>query len=568
MTSLSGTGRIRLRRFAATLAIASALFASSAQAEPAKASDAFVDSIGVNVHFLYSNYIDLFDSVVVPRMKEIGLRHYRDGILLNDPPFVQRLAAVHTACGAKGTFITRPTQFPAVIEWAKGAAQYVDTLEGPNEPHNEEESSVYKGLEQPASLKPYQQDLYAAVRAEPTLSHVLVATPGIDWFGGYLSVGDLDQWADVGNFHHWPPSTGLQQNGMNKGNAPTDGLYKDRSGGPGLLEGARAIASTKPLIATETGFSTTQVPATQDNGWDPGVSDAAAARYATRVFLELFNNGVKRTFLYELVDEWDTPQPVKKHQGMIRQDGTLKPHGVAIKNMITLLTDPGADFQLGSLDFQLTSTASLIDDKNHLTADIHHVLLQKRSGAFYLVLWNEALSYDNLTEQDIAVADQAVTLTLTTPIERVRTYRPLDGVNPLETLANPATVTLMVPDHPLIVEINPPGTTTPDPVGVGGAGGAGGAAGAGGAPSMGGTPGVGTPVAGSTTMTPAQAGSSGIVNAGASSGGADNGLMGPGSGTEPGGCACTIPASTRSREGLWALSLLALYWLRRRRPGD
>jgi hypothetical protein len=42
MTSLSGTGRIRLRRFAATLAATSALFASSAQAEPAKPSDAFV----------------------------------------------------------------------------------------------------------------------------------------------------------------------------------------------------------------------------------------------------------------------------------------------------------------------------------------------------------------------------------------------------------------------------------------------------------------------------------------------------------------------------------------------
>jgi len=79
MTSLSGTGRIRLRRFAATLAATSALFASAAQAEPAKPSDAFVDSIGVNVHFLYANYIDNFDTVIA-KMGEIGLRHYRDGI--------------------------------------------------------------------------------------------------------------------------------------------------------------------------------------------------------------------------------------------------------------------------------------------------------------------------------------------------------------------------------------------------------------------------------------------------------------------------------------------------------
>src|SRR5262245_26704578 len=135
MTSLSGQGRLRARCFAAALGTAFTLAAASASAEPAKPADGFVDSIGVNVHFLYSNYIDNLDTVLA-RMKEIGLRHYRDGILLDDPPFVQRLAAAKAA-GATGCFITRPTQFPALIEWAKGAAPYIDTLEGPNEPHNE-----------------------------------------------------------------------------------------------------------------------------------------------------------------------------------------------------------------------------------------------------------------------------------------------------------------------------------------------------------------------------------------------------------------------------------------------
>ena len=97
-------------------------------------------------------------------------------------------------------------------------------------------------------------------------------------------------------------------------------------------------------------------------------------------------------------------------------------------------------------------------DHDHRTADIHHVLLQKRSGAFYLVLWNEALSYDNLTEQDIVVADQEVKVQLNGPIERARTFRPLEGAEALATFQNPTELTLMVPDHPLIVELNPPGT--------------------------------------------------------------------------------------------------------------
>lgn len=565
MTSLSGQGRLRARRFAAALGAVCTLSATGARAEPAKRADAFVDSIGVNVHFLYSNYIDNLDTVML-RIEEIGLRHYRDGVLLDDPPFVQRLAQAKAA-GATGCFITRPTQFPAIVEWAKAAAEYVDTLEGPNEPHNEKESSVYEGLEQPASLKPYQQDLYAAVRAEPALAHVLVATPGIDWFGGYLSVGDLGQWTDLGNFHHWPPSTGLQQNGMNKGNAPTDGLYKDRGGGPGLLDSARAMATNKPLIATETGFSTTQVPATQDNGWDPGVSDAAAARYATRVFFELFNNGVKRTYLYELLDEWDTPQPVKQHQGMIRQDGTLKPHGVALKNAIGILTDPGPEHTPGSLDFELTSAAPLVDDHDHRTAEIHHLLLQKRSGAFYLVLWNEALSYDNLTEQDLVVAEQEVKVKLNAPIERARAFRPLESAEAQATFQNPTELTLMVPDHPLIVELNPPGTVVEVPAGGAGTSGSGGAGGAAGTPNAAGT--TSAPSGGGAPgMTPAQAGSSGIAGTGGMPVGATNGATTATSGSEPGGCACAMPGSTTSREGPWALGLLALYGLRRRRSGD
>ena len=43
-------------------------------------------------------------------------------------------------------------------------APFIAVLEGPNEPHNE--PTTYKGLTGMAALKPYQQDLYAAVRAD------------------------------------------------------------------------------------------------------------------------------------------------------------------------------------------------------------------------------------------------------------------------------------------------------------------------------------------------------------------------------------------------------------------
>ncbi len=551
---------------ALALGFATSFLTTPAGAETAKPADDFVASIGTNVHFLYSNYIDNFDTVVVPRLKEIGIRNIRDGILLDDEPFNQRLRAVR-AVGVKGTFITRPKQFPALVDWAKSVAECVDTLEGPNEPHNEPES--YKGLSTMASLKPYQQDLYAAVHAEPLLADVKVATPGIDWFPAYASVGDLDQWTDYGNFHHWPPSTGEVPY---KGTAPTDGLYKGRDGkeASGLLMMARTIASTKPLIATETGWSTTQVTPTAGGGWDPGVSEGAAARYATRVMLELFNNGVRKAFIYELLDEPTTQDPVKQHQGMLTIDGTLKPHAVALKNLIGLLSDQGAKFAPDSLDFTLTSASeSLVDDHEYKTADIHHLLLQKRNGVFYLVMWNEALSYDNQAEVDLPVADQQVTLSFKAPIERARTFRPLASADAIATFQNPTELTLQVPDHPLIVELNPPGTVEV-PSGAGGSASAGasasGGAGSGSVGSAGAmtaTGGLMTANGGAVAMLP---------GGGAAPLMATGGVAGPNSGqpqTDP-GCACALPTSSNSssRGGLWALGLTALLWLRRLRRGD
>src|SRR6185436_8941261 len=119
--------------------------ARTVQAEPEKArsADSFVDGIGVNTHFLFSNYIDNFDTAIVPRLQEIGIRHIRDGILLDDEPFKARIRAVG-ANGAKATFITRPPQLAGLVPWAKEMAPYIAVLEGPNEPHNEPQT--YKGL--------------------------------------------------------------------------------------------------------------------------------------------------------------------------------------------------------------------------------------------------------------------------------------------------------------------------------------------------------------------------------------------------------------------------------------
>src|SRR5258708_34422357 len=133
------------RTYATSLLLALVLCPRAAHAEPenARSADAFVDGIGVNTHLLFSNYIDNFDSAIVPRLQELGIRHIRDGILLDDEPFKARIRTVG-AFGVKATFITRPPQFAGLLPFVKEMAPFIAVLEGPNQPHNE--PTTYKGL--------------------------------------------------------------------------------------------------------------------------------------------------------------------------------------------------------------------------------------------------------------------------------------------------------------------------------------------------------------------------------------------------------------------------------------
>jgi MYXO-CTERM domain-containing protein len=253
---------------------------------------------------------------------------------------------------------------------------------------------------------------------------------------------------------------------------------------------------------------------------------------------------------------------------MVLRDGSLKPHGLALKNVIALLNDPGADFAPTALDFEIESQASLVDDHNFKTPEIHHLLLKKRNGVFYLVLWNEALSYDNLTEQDVVIADQEVKLTLQTPITMARTLRPLEGTTATATFLNPTALTLQVPDHPLIVELTPRDAAPPD--GSGGvAGGSGGSSAAGTPASIGGaTIGGNDNAAGTQSMggTPVVTNQSSTAGSGTSTGGLASGASRVAD-QDAAGCGCHTARTKTSHEWWWALSLLTATRFRRRASG-
>jgi hypothetical protein len=87
---------------------------------------------------------------------------------------------------------------------------------------------------------------------------------------------------------------------------------------------------------------------------------------------------------------------------------------------------------------------------------VHHLVFQKHDGSYWLALWQEISNWKGWNAQGTAIANPevAVKLTLTTTAASIQTYRPHDSTAVVESFKNQKTITLMVPDHPLLVAVN------------------------------------------------------------------------------------------------------------------
>jgi hypothetical protein len=90
------------------------------------------------------------------------------------------------------------------------------------------------------------------------------------------------------------------------------------------------VSGSKPLVATEVGFHTALN--TSEPGAQPPCDERTAAVYTLRTVLEQCKFGIRRSFLYELIDLW--PDPAKAHAewnfGLLRNDMTPKPAFTAL----------------------------------------------------------------------------------------------------------------------------------------------------------------------------------------------------------------------------------------------
>jgi hypothetical protein len=263
------------------------------------------------------------------------------------------------------------------------------------------------------------------VKAMPNASSIAVIGPSLANAANGFKVGNLSSDMDYGNLHPYPAAK-----------MPSD-VFPDQQ----LL--AKVVSGEKKVIITESGYHN----ALHDHSDQPAVSEVAAAKYIPRLFLENFLQGIPRTYLYEFLDE--APDPgltnFQMHWGLVRSDGTEKPAFTALKNLISELHDSAEPANLKTLTYSLDVQSP----------DVHHLLLQKTDGEYFLILWQEVSSYDYRHQQDISVSPIAVTLTLPQRAKKISTYEPTAQSQPLQVSTNATGISVQVPDHPLVVQVIP-----------------------------------------------------------------------------------------------------------------
>lgn len=395
--------------------------------EAARSAYSFTESIGINTHLNYYDRLYGNFSLVRSKLSILGVHHLRDGAQLLSDDYNQEMYGRWIQLGSLGIHfnaildprgsvkVATPESLRNIVELSH---HLIESFEGPNE------LDLSGGDNWVGDARSFQAQIYHSVKGSPDLSQIAVIAPSMAFIANGVKVGDLSAICDYGNLHSYPA-----------GELPTTVF-------PEQPELARNIYGRRPVIMTESGYHN----GFGDHKDQPAVSENAAAKYISRLFLENYNHGVVRTYLYELFDE--LPDPDAKdhelHWGLVRNDGSEKPAFASLANFIALLNDETPTTQFGTLEYGLAGD----------TTDIHHLLLQKHDGRFYLVLWHEVTSYNTRLHMEMTVPPRELTLVLTRPISTAAIYYPMQGVEPTNKLTNVSELRLSVPDHPVIVELS------------------------------------------------------------------------------------------------------------------
>lgn len=428
--SITVAGTYRLVASGASLnAVDSQAFTISSagpeNSELAVPADSIVDSAGINVHlgFLDTPYVDF--AQVQSGLQALGIRHIRDGLEPLSATW-QGYFDEHNELGQlgiKSLFITDVGQTADLfLSYPQLMSQCFEGYEGPNEYDN-------RGImDWPAQLTSEISLLSATVRGGTVSPQYPVYGPSLTNAASFPILGDVHQDFDYGNMHNY---LGGRNPGTNGWGAP-DAEGNNYGSMAWQLDLLKIDSPGLPEVSTETGYN-------NDLSQQDSVPEAVSAVYLPRLLLQQWLYGIKRTYLYELISEEG------QDYGLFRADWSAKPGFYAVSNLLHLLADPGPAFQPASLNYAIQG-----GDTN-----LHHLLMQKRDGSFYLALWLEESSYDPNSATVTAVTPEAVSLQLPSGYEVTENLWDATGSVTQSTSTAGTPVPLTVTEKLLVLKITP-----------------------------------------------------------------------------------------------------------------
>ena len=346
------------------LLCAAALATQWLPAEKPVSSESIADSVGINVHLHYTDTPYSNFPLVESLLKDLHVRHIRDGLIDTTwEEFYKR----HNALGALGigcVYVTSPKQNDALLAaYPRRMQRDFEGYEAPNEYNNSGDSHW------PDTLQGFLPRLQKITESTSGINgRSLLIGPSLTQPDAFPKTAGLERYFDYANMHNYLA-------GRNPGTSGWGG------GGYGSISWNLNLAKNawggKPVMTTEIGYNT-------DPSNKQGVPEDVQAKYMPRLILEQLMHGIRRTYIYELIDVGPKVSKNDAAFGLVRNDGSRKPAFNAIKNLLQITTDHDGIADLKDLPLQLSGD----------TQDLHHLLARRSEGSYLLFFWVEGPSFD------------------------------------------------------------------------------------------------------------------------------------------------------------------------------
>jgi len=385
---------------------------------------------------------------------ELGIRYYRAAVWdirkgrQDVPQRAAQMAAAWEKYGVRPMLLvdclrdTPEEAFAMIKQYPPGL---VAEIECGNEVNNKfppyELNLKYKGKTDEAAGAAWMADFVKLLRQDPATKDIPVVSFSAI-FTDYRLAKPCDVF-DFGNIHSYQgsgvPSSSLEMNITRFNNIlPVGGIIK-------------------PIVATECGYN---VEEDKTNQTEVTGSVSAQAKNIPMLFCEYFRHGIRRIYLFSYynVDGY----------GLLASDGTRRPAYYAVKNLVAALAEakwnPTTKRWEGGKDF---TPRALLFDLPDAPETVHTLSLQKESGEFSLLIWNEVQNYDPKTKRDIDHPPVPVTIVLRTPVEPKATILTQNAegnydVSVVRIIGGRLRVN--VPPSVMIVRLMPLDKTPPKPI--------------------------------------------------------------------------------------------------------